>query len=127
MKSNLQIKSGRRGARLTMCQLLMAALCSSTAFANVATAYTAGPTANVAVDISISGKVTDGENGESLPGVNVVLKGSTVGTTTDAAGNYKINVPNKSAVLIFPVAPVALEAQVIILSSTLTWLISSKS
>ena len=53
------------------------------------------------VDIAISGKITDGETGEGLPGVNIVVKGSTTGTTTDASGRYKINVPSKSSVLIF--------------------------
>jgi len=38
---------------------------------------------------TISGQVVD-DNGESLPGVNVVLKGSTQGTITDLDGNYKV-------------------------------------
>ncbi|WP_158552684.1 SusC/RagA family TonB-linked outer membrane protein [Spirosoma telluris] len=51
-------------------------------------------------DIAITGKVTD-EKDEALPGVNVVLKGTQTGTTTDAGGNFKINVPNRNSVLIF--------------------------
>ncbi|HCT29198.1 MAG TPA: SusC/RagA family TonB-linked outer membrane protein, partial [Bacteroidales bacterium] len=39
---------------------------------------------------SVSGKVTDSTGG-SLPGVSVVLKGTTTGTITDANGNYSIN------------------------------------
>jgi iron complex outermembrane receptor protein len=43
---------------------------------------------------SVSGKVTD-ESGEPLPGVAVVIKGTTSGTVTDIDGNYSIpNVPN---------------------------------
>lgn len=37
----------------------------------------------------LSGKITDGE-GTSLPGVNVIIKGSTTGTSTDADGNFSL-------------------------------------
>ena len=40
-----------------------------------------------AQDKTIIGKVTSIENGEALPGVNVVLKGTTNGTVTDIDGN----------------------------------------
>ncbi len=36
----------------------------------------------------VSGKVTSQEDGTSLPGVNVIVQGTTTGTTTDADGNY---------------------------------------
>lgn len=48
----------------------------------------------------ISGKVL-GEDGESLPGVNVLVEGTSTGSTTDANGEYKIQVPGQSAVLVF--------------------------
>jgi len=48
----------------------------------------------------VAGKVTT-DNGEALPGVNVLLKGTTTGTTTDTGGNYAINIPNQTAVLVF--------------------------
>ena len=51
-------------------------------------------------DISISGKVTD-ESGEGLPGVSVLVKGTTSGTVTDASGGYTLNVPDNSSVLVF--------------------------
>jgi TonB-linked SusC/RagA family outer membrane protein len=50
---------------------------------------------------SISGKVTSTEDGTSLPGVNVVVKGTTNGTVTDAEGNYKISVPSSGGSLVF--------------------------
>jgi TonB-linked SusC/RagA family outer membrane protein len=53
-----------------------------------------------AQNIPISGTVTDG-GGETLPGVNVTIKGSTVGVVTDSNGKYSINVPNSEAVLVF--------------------------
>ena len=49
---------------------------------------------------TVSGKVTD-ENGEGLPGVNVVIKGTTTGVTTDLNGNYQLSVPDDNAILVF--------------------------
>ncbi|GAB4021516.1 SusC/RagA family TonB-linked outer membrane protein [Spirosoma koreense] len=53
-----------------------------------------------AVDIRVSGRIT-GEKGESLPGVNVVIKGSIRGTTTDTDGRYQLAVPDEKTVLVF--------------------------
>ena len=50
---------------------------------------------------TITGKITSLEDDEGLPGVNVVLKGTTVGTVTDVDGNYMIDVPDATAVLVF--------------------------
>lgn len=50
---------------------------------------------------TVSGKVTDGENNEPLPGVNVLAKGTTTGTVTDVDGNYSVNVPDEVKSLIF--------------------------
>ncbi|SNT14658.1 TonB-linked outer membrane protein, SusC/RagA family [Ekhidna lutea] len=48
---------------------------------------------------TVSGKVTD-DAGETLPGVNVVIKGTTTGTTTDLDGNYRLSVDD-GAVLVY--------------------------
>ncbi|MEQ8629348.1 SusC/RagA family TonB-linked outer membrane protein [Ekhidna sp.] len=48
---------------------------------------------------TVSGKVTD-DAGEALPGVNVVIKGTTTGVTTDLDGNYRISVED-GATLVF--------------------------
>ncbi|MBN2175202.1 MAG: TonB-dependent receptor [Bacteroidales bacterium] len=40
----------------------------------------------------VTGKVTDASNGQTLPGVTILVKGTTNGTTTDIDGNYTINV-----------------------------------
>ena len=53
----------------------------------------------MAQERTVSGKVTD-ENGESLPGVNVVIDGTTTGVTTDLDGNYRLTV-EEGAVLVF--------------------------
>ena len=50
--------------------------------------------------IGITGTVTD-ENGEPLPGVNVVIKGSSTGTITDLDGKFSIKVEDSSAILVF--------------------------
>lgn len=49
---------------------------------------------------TITGKVTDSK-GESIPGVSVVVKGTTVGITTDVSGNYSLEVPVNSQFLSF--------------------------
>lgn len=49
----------------------------------------------------ISGKVTAQEDGLPLPGVNVVLKGTTQGSVTDSKGEYKFTVPATGGTLIF--------------------------
>ncbi|WP_018620605.1 SusC/RagA family TonB-linked outer membrane protein [Spirosoma luteum] len=46
----------------------------------------------------LSGQVKDKATGETLPGVSVVLKGTTVGTTTDATGNYALRIPDRNDV-----------------------------
>ncbi|MFC5536488.1 SusC/RagA family TonB-linked outer membrane protein [Rhodocytophaga aerolata] len=53
-----------------------------------------------AQDRTVTGKVTSTEDGSALPGVNVLVKGSTSGTTTGADGGYSISVPT-NATLIF--------------------------
>jgi TonB-dependent starch-binding outer membrane protein SusC len=52
----------------------------------------------LAQEVAVTGTVTIA-NGETLPGVNVLLKGSTIGTITDAEGNYTINAAD--GVLVF--------------------------
>ena len=50
---------------------------------------------------NISGKVTSPEDGSALPGVNVVLKGTTNGTVTDIDGNFRLSVPTSGGTLVF--------------------------
>ncbi len=51
-------------------------------------------------DVVVTGKVTD-EQGAGLPGVSVVVKGSSQGTNTDGNGAFRITAPNANAVLVF--------------------------
>jgi len=49
----------------------------------------------------ITGNVTDSQTQEALPGVNVVVQGTSQGTVTDDQGNYAIDVPSDESVLLF--------------------------
>lgn len=53
-----------------------------------------------AQDVTIKGKVLDGDSGEPLPGANILVKGTVRGTVTDVDGNYVINA-DKNSTLIF--------------------------
>jgi TonB-dependent starch-binding outer membrane protein SusC len=53
------------------------------------------------VEQSITGKVTDAQTGEGLPGVSVVVKGTQKGTITDTEGAFSISVPDRNTTLIF--------------------------
>ena len=49
---------------------------------------------------TVTGTVADAE-GETIPGVNVTIKGTTQGITTDSNGRYSIMVPDENATLVF--------------------------
>ncbi len=48
----------------------------------------------------VTGRVID-DTGEGLPGVNVTVKGTTTGVMTNIDGNYSIDVPNSSSILVY--------------------------
>lgn len=50
---------------------------------------------------SVQGRVTSAEDGSPLPGVSVVVKGTTIGTQTDGDGNYALTLPNGATDLTF--------------------------
>lgn len=47
-------------------------------------------------DKTVTGRVTDAETHESLPGVNVLVKGTSIGTNTNSDGNFSLNVPENA-------------------------------
>src|SRR5690606_33418223 len=51
--------------------------------------------------VNVSGRVTSSSNGQGIPGVNVLVRGTSTGTVTDIDGNYHLNVPNENDVLVF--------------------------
>jgi TonB-linked SusC/RagA family outer membrane protein len=72
--------------RILLCLVVLFALASDLAWAQ---------------DRTITGTVTSQEDGQPLPGVNVVVKGTTNGTVTDTEGVYRLNVPQGSNTLVF--------------------------
>ena len=56
--------------------------------------------APVAIEKTITGNVVD-ENNEALPGVNVLVKGTSIGTVTDVDGNYRLTTPDDAETLVF--------------------------
>ncbi len=55
-----------------------------------------------AQEVTVQGKVTDADGSAPLPGVSIVVKGTTKGTTTDAQGKYRLSAtPNAALVFSF--------------------------
>ncbi|MCE7041901.1 SusC/RagA family TonB-linked outer membrane protein [Dyadobacter sp. CY312] len=77
---------------VTRCLLLLFVLAGITghAFAKAAAAV-----------VRITGKVTSSIDGAAMPGVNVLLKGTQTGTTTDASGSYSLDATDSEATLVF--------------------------
>jgi TonB-linked SusC/RagA family outer membrane protein len=67
-----------------------------------------------AQDKTVSGRVTSAD-GEGLPGVNVLVQGTTQGTTTDVDGNYTLNVPSDATSLVYSF--VGYSSQVIVIGN----------
>jgi TonB-linked SusC/RagA family outer membrane protein len=51
--------------------------------------------------IVITGTVTDGTTGEVMPGVNIQVKGTTLGAMTGMDGKYSISLPDRNVTLVF--------------------------
>ena len=54
-----------------------------------------------AVAQTVTGRVTSSADGSALPGVSVLVKGTTSGTTTDVDGHYSISVSDANGILVF--------------------------
>lgn len=57
--------------------------------------------AGFAQERQVSGRIIDSETSDGLPGVNVLLKGTTIGTVSDISGGYIISVPSNEDILVF--------------------------
>ncbi len=70
-----------------------------------ASAHAAGNPVSIAkrtlVDKTIQGKVSSKEDNTAIPGVTVVVKGTTTGTTTDVDGKYEIDIKSGNDILVF--------------------------
>ncbi|MGB3467216.1 MAG: mucoidy inhibitor MuiA family protein, partial [Cyclobacteriaceae bacterium] len=67
----------------------------------VAPPFEKKPSTQSGVEGEVSGRVVSATDGEGLPGINVLIKGTTIGTITDIDGNYSIQVPDDQVVLEF--------------------------
>ncbi|MTI31759.1 SusC/RagA family TonB-linked outer membrane protein [Xanthovirga aplysinae] len=74
---------------------------------------------------SVSGRITSQEDGYGLPGVSVVLKGTTTGTQTDVGGKYSLEVPQKDGVLVFSFVGMATQEIEIGVRSTIDVIMAS--
>ncbi len=59
------------------------------------------PAQLLAQGIRVTGRVTSDTDGQPIPGVNIVVKGTTLGVSSDANGNYNVAVPGPNTVLLF--------------------------
>jgi TonB-dependent starch-binding outer membrane protein SusC len=59
-----------------------------------------GQVVSEVAEVRVTGKVTD-DQGQGLPGVSVVLKGTSVGTATDSDGGYALTAPVGNETLVF--------------------------
>src|SRR5690625_4493899 len=50
---------------------------------------------------TVTGTVTDSETGQTLPGVNILVKGTTTGTSTNADGQFQLDAPSLQDTLVF--------------------------
>lgn len=73
---------------------------------------------------ALTGKVVD-DKGNPIANASILVKGTTLGTTADAAGNFKLNVPATAKVLI--ISSLNFEAQEIVIGSKTSFSVSLKS
>src|SRR3972149_2239777 len=52
-------------------------------------------------NLKVTGTVTSASDNNPLPGVNILIKGTSVGSITDIDGNYSITLPDLNSVLVF--------------------------
>ncbi|GAA4839384.1 SusC/RagA family TonB-linked outer membrane protein [Algivirga pacifica] len=73
-----------------------------------------------AQDRVLSGTVRDAEDNITLIGVNVVIKGTTIGTVTDFDGNYKMTIPYSDSPVVLEFSMIGYEKKSIVLSNQTT-------
>jgi TonB-dependent starch-binding outer membrane protein SusC len=96
------LRGGCLSSKIAIAGIFTSLLMGPAASANPAEIIRSRPTilTKAAFDKTVRGKITD-ENGDKLPGVSVILKGTTTGTVTDTEGIFSLNTPDQGAILIF--------------------------
>ncbi|MCV9385189.1 SusC/RagA family TonB-linked outer membrane protein [Reichenbachiella ulvae] len=103
MKKRLLETTGRKSFSVVLMQCLLVMFCLQ------ATAWTANA---ASADVTVSGTITDQTDGSPLPGVNVLVKGTSTGTVSDLDGNYSINVDEAGTLVFSFIGYVTTEVQV---------------
>lgn len=80
---------------------------------------------SISAQQKVTGIVTDAADGTPIPGVAVVVEGTTIGTLSDFDGNYSIEVPSGSTTLLFSM--VGYTQQTVLIGNSLTINVSMKS
>lgn len=101
MKKQLQLLSTNSFKRYHLCMRLTALLICVTLIPFESNASPTSGSDSGNAEFTVAGKVTSQDDGAGLPGVNVIVKGTTRGSVTDADGQYTIVVPDENATLIF--------------------------
>lgn len=105
-KSLLTAVQPGRKTTLTALQVMLAISSTGLTYATVLSdraaleRYAIVESGSTVVDRTITGRVVD-ESNAALPGVSIVVKGTSRGTVTDADGRYRLDVPDAGATLVF--------------------------
>ena len=95
-------ESEHTDCRFSMLRLLfIMKLCFIIAVINVSTISANSPAQGSQQQKRITGTITDSSTGETLPGVNIAMKGTSVGTISDADGKYDLTIPDPNGTLVF--------------------------
>lgn len=86
--------------RLNLIFFAIIFMSANLAFANDKSLTKEKPDKNLRVDIPVKGKITDKATGETLIGVSVKVKGTTVGASTDVNGNFTVKAPDDGTLVI---------------------------
>jgi TonB-linked SusC/RagA family outer membrane protein len=106
---DLPLPKGRRGSlphvtwqtlRVSVIQLALLLVFNGAVIAKENFPGGSGSAVAEPVAITVTGEVR-GTNGVTIPGVSIVVKGTTTGTVTDVDGKYSVSVPDGDAVLVF--------------------------
>lgn len=74
---------------------------------------------------TVSGIVIEEMSGEPMPGVTVVVKGSTIGTVTDTEGRYSLSLPQNAQTLVFSFIGMRVEEKAINNQSTINAILTN--
>ncbi len=88
-------------SKFKMTHRLLAMVVLLLVFCVRAVTATGADTNRVFQDRTVTGKVTSGDDGQPFPGVNIVVKGTTIGTVTDNDGKFSLSVPSSESILVF--------------------------